>query len=128
MSALRGGLIGCGFVSGLHLRGWGRQALGRLVAVCDLDAGRADAAARTAGVPAYADAAEMLRRERPDFVEVCTRPESHLPLTRLAAEHGAHVLCQKPAAPSLGELDAMIAACDAAGVRLMVHENYRWRP
>jgi predicted dehydrogenase len=128
VSVLRGGLIGCGFVSSLHLRAWGRQALGRLAAVCDLDPARGDAAARAAGVTAYADAAEMLRRERPDFVEICTRPESHLPLTRLAAERGVHVLCQKPAAPSLGELDAMIAACDAAGVRLMVHENYRWRP
>src|SRR3954469_24833741 len=70
----------------------------------------------------------MLRRERLGFVEICTRPEAPLPPPPPAAEHGVHVLCQKPAAPTLADLDAMIAACDAAGVRLMVHENYRWRP
>jgi predicted dehydrogenase len=124
----RGGLIGCGFVSRLHVAAWGRQTLGRLAAVCDVDAERAAAVGRSAGVPAYHDAAEMFRRERLDVVEVCTGPGSHLPLTRLAAEHGVHVLCQKPAAPTLADLDAMIAACDAAGIRLMIHENYRWRP
>src|SRR5262249_24304698 len=56
-----------------------------------------------------------------------TRPEAHLPLVRLAPEHGAHVLCQKPIAPTVDELRVMIAVCDKAGVRFMVHENFRWR-
>jgi D-apiose dehydrogenase len=38
------------------------------------------------------------------------------------------VLCQKPAARTRPELLAMIDACDRAGVRLMVHENWRFRP
>ena len=67
-------------------------------------------------------------RERPDFVEICTRPESHLPLVRLAAENGAHVLCQKPAAPTLDALREMITVCVQARVRFMVHENWRWQP
>jgi predicted dehydrogenase len=45
----------------------------------------------------------------------------------LAARHGVHVLCQKPVANERAELIAMIAACDAAGVRFMVHENWRFR-
>src|SRR5437867_4097048 len=69
----------------------------------------------------------MLERERPDFVEICTCPESHLSLIRLAAEHGVHVLCQKPIAPTLDELREMVAVCEQACVRFMVHENFRWR-
>jgi predicted dehydrogenase len=123
----RGCLIGCGYVSLFHLEGWARQKRGRLVAVCDLDAAKAEAACRHGVCTAYTDAAEMLLRERPDFVEICTRPESHLDLVKLAAGHAVHVLCQKPIAPTLGELDEMIAVCSRAGVRFMVHENFRWR-
>jgi predicted dehydrogenase len=127
MDPLRGCLIGCGYVSQFHLDGWTRQTRGRLTAVCDLDAAKAKAACRYGVCTAYTDAAEMLRQERPDFVEICTRPESHLTLVRLAAENGIHVLCQKPIAPTLGELEEMIAVCARHGVRFMVHENFRWR-
>jgi predicted dehydrogenase len=124
---LRGCLIGCGYVSQFHLEGWTRQTRGRLAAVCDLDEAKAKAACQYGVCTAYTDASEMFRREHPDFVEICTRPESHLPLVRLAAEHGVHVLCQKPIAPTLDELRAMVAVCNRAGVRFMVHENFRWR-
>jgi D-apiose dehydrogenase len=127
MSSFKGCLIGCGYVSQFHLDGWTRRKRGRLVAVCDLDESKAKAACKYGVCTAYTDAREMFRNEKPDFVEICTRPESHLGLVRLAAEHGIHVLCQKPIAPTLGELEEMIAICDQAGVRFMVHENFRWR-
>jgi predicted dehydrogenase len=124
---LKGCLIGCGYVSHFHLEGWARQKLGKLVAVCDLDLSRAQAACKYGVCTAYTNAQEMFDRERPDFVEICTRPESHLALVKLAAKNGLHVLCQKPIAPSLAELEEMIQVCDQAGVRFMVHENYRFR-
>ena len=127
MEVLRGCLIGCGYVSQFHLDAWTRQKLGRLTAVCDLDATKAKSACRYGVCTAYSDAVEMFRKERPDFVEICTRPETHLRLVRLAAEHGVNVLCQKPIAPTLEDLRSMMAACDQAGVRFMVHENFRWR-
>ena len=88
---------------------------------------RAKAACQHGVCTAYSDAATMFQRERPDFVEICTRPESHLAMVKLAAAHGLNVLCQKPIAPTLGELEEMIAVCDQAGVRFMVHENFRFR-
>ncbi len=127
MGTLRGCLIGCGYVSHFHLEAWSRQRAGRLSAVCDLDPARAKTACQYGVCTAYTDAAEMFRAERPDFVEICTRPETHLALVRLAADHGVHVLCQKPIAPTLEELDEMMAVCQRRGVRFMVHENFRWR-
>jgi predicted dehydrogenase len=120
-------MIGCGYVSQFHLAAWTRQTRGKLVAVCDLDEAKAKAACAYGVCTAYTDARTMFEQERPDFVEICTRPETHLPLVRLAAEHGLHVLCQKPIAPTLGELEAMMAVCERHGVRFMVHENFRWR-
>jgi predicted dehydrogenase len=126
---LRGALIGCGNVSRYHLEGWARVEGARIDAVCDVDPGRlAAASARAPSAQAFTDAGAMLKEGRYDFVEICTRPESYRALVELAARHGAHVLCQKPAADSRSDLLAMIASCDAAGVRLMVHENWRYRP
>src|SRR5918998_1072439 len=116
---LRGALIGCGFVSRFHLEGWARVPEALLVALCDLEPDRLRRAGALApGARLYDRAEELLSVERPDFVEICTRPESHRALVELAAWHGVHVLCQKPAAPDRGDLAAMIAACDRAGVRL----------
>jgi predicted dehydrogenase len=126
---LRGALIGCGFVSRFHLRAWQTVPDAKLVALCDLDPGRLEAArGLVPDATTYRDASTMLEAERLDFVEICTRPESHRALVEQAAARGLHVLCQKPSALDRADLLAMIAACDEAGVRLMIHENWRFRP
>ena len=127
---LRGALIGCGFVSRHHLAAWRTFDDVELAAVCDVRPERLEwALPLCAGeTRAYASAAEMLASEKLDFVEICTRPDSHRSLTELAAAHGVSVLCQKPAAETRADLLAMIACCEAAGVRLMIHENWRFRP
>ncbi|HEX8202987.1 MAG TPA: Gfo/Idh/MocA family oxidoreductase [Isosphaeraceae bacterium] len=108
-AVLRGALIGCGFVSRFHLEGWARVPDVRLIALCDLDAVRLRRASALApGARLYERAEALLAAERPDFVEIRTRPESHRALVELAARHGAHVLCQKPAAPDRADLEAMI--------------------
>jgi predicted dehydrogenase len=126
--SLRGALIGCGFVAQHHLAAWPHVPGAELVAVCDIRPERlAWAAGLDASLRPYADAAALLAAERPDFVEICTRPGPHRELTELAASRGAHVLCQKPVSETREDLLAMIAACDRAGVRFMVHENWRFR-
>jgi predicted dehydrogenase len=128
-SPLRGALIGCGFVSQFHLAGWREVPEARLVALCDLDRGRLDRAGSLVPEAAcYQDARALFAEQRVDFVEICTRPETHVGLVALAADHGAHVLCQKPAALTRDDLRSMIDACHRNGVRLMIHENWRFRP
>ena len=109
--------------------GWSRTAGAAIVAVADATPGRASEFAAKWNIPrADVDAAEMLDREKPDFVDIVTRPEAHLSLTELAAAKGIHVICQKPMAPSWQDCLAMVAACKHAGVRLLIHENWRWQP
>lgn len=128
MPTLRGALIGCGFVSRHHLEGWARVPGARVVALCDRDPARlARAGEFCPEAERFPDAADLFAQVPLDFVEICTGPEGHRALVELAARHGVHVLCQKPAAPSADDFRAMIAACDAAGVRLMIHENWRFR-
>jgi predicted dehydrogenase len=126
---MRGGLIGCGNVSRHHLRGWTRVPGASIEALCEIDHARLEAAGtKLPTARLYQSAEAMLAAEKLDFVEVCTGPESHAEIVRLAAEHGAHVLCQKPAALVRADLVGMIECCDAANVRLMIHENWRHRP
>ena len=126
----RGVVIGGGFFSRIQMEAWNRlRNHAEIVAVCDADAVRAEAFARDFGLArSYSDAATMLEAEKPNFVDIVTRPDTHLALATLAAQHGAHILCQKPLAPTLEEATRMVEVAETAGVRLMVNENWRWQP
>jgi predicted dehydrogenase len=128
-SRSRGVLIGAGYFARFHAEAWRRIPEAEIVAVVDAAPGRAEAFAGEFGIPRWCESVEhVLDTERPDFVDIVTRPEQHLELTTLAAQHGVHVICQKPMAPSIADCRAMVTACEDAGVRLLIHENWRWQP
>ena len=128
MQELRGGLIGCGFFSINHLHAWRDVQGASIAALCDRDAARLAIAGDQFGIaPRYANAAEMLAKERLDFVDIATTVPSHRPLVEMAARQGVGVICQKPLAQSMQDANAMVTASEAAGVPLMVHENFRWQ-
>lgn len=129
MARKRGALVGCGFFADNHLNAW-RDLRDRceLVAVCDLDAAKAQRAAVRFGVPGvYTDLEEMLVREKPDFLDIVTTAPSHLPIIKLCARHGMPAIVQKPLAPDRDEAVALVEAMDRAGLPLMVHENFRFQ-
>ena len=128
MAELLGALIGCGFFAINHLHGWRDVRGASIVAICDRSEERLKIAGDQFGIAArYTDAAQMLAEEKLDFVDIATTAPSHRALSELAASHGLAVICQKPFAPTLADAKAIIAACDKAGVPLMVHENFRWQ-
>jgi len=120
---LKGGIIGCGFFAERHIEAWRRIPEVEIVAAADP---RLDRAQMFAG-KAYGSAEEMLNRERLDFVDIVTRVETHLPLVRLAVQRKIPVICQKPIAPDWITAVAIVETAESAGVRLMVHENWRWQ-
>lgn len=125
---LKGGLIGAGYFSYNHLNGWREVDGAEIVAVCDLDENKAQQAASKFGIESvYTDARHMMQVAGLDFVDIVTTPESHRLVVELAAEHRLHTICQKPFAPSMEDARFMVDACDNAGVKLMVHENFRWQ-
>jgi len=126
---LRVGLIGAGWVTQHHLAGWSRlRDRAQVVAIADPSRERAAARAAEHGIAqVYASAEEMLDRAGLDAVDVAAPREFHAGLVRLAASRGLAVLCQKPLAPTYAEAEAL--ARDVAPLcRLMVHENWRFRP
>ena len=128
MTVRRGALIGCGFFARNHMHGWAEAEGAEIVAVCDRDMAKAERMQADFGVPrAYGDAEEMLRTEKLDFVDVVTTSPFHRQLVELAARHGVAAICQKPFADSYADAEAMVRACEKAGVPLAVHENFRWQ-
>jgi D-apiose dehydrogenase len=127
---MKGAIVGGGYFARFHMDAWQRMPEeARIVAVVDTDLARAREFASQWGIAkVYGDVREMLAVERPDFVDIATRPEVHLPLTTLAAEAKAHVICQKPMAPTWEDSVAMVEVCRNHGVRLSMHENWRWQP
>jgi predicted dehydrogenase len=121
---LRAAIAGCGFFAQFQIEAWRRLEGVELAAACDPVIERA----RAAAPGAYSSAEEMLDRERPDFLDIATRPDTHLPLVRLACERGVPVICQKPMAPSWRDAVEMVEMAEAAETPLMIHENWRWQP
>ncbi len=126
-AGLRVAMAGAGFASGLHLAGWKRVDNAEVVAICDPSEEKAAARAREFDVRAvFGDADTMLAEVRPDAIDIAAPMDAHVALCLLAADRGVHILCQKPLAPSLAEAEALARAVPGK-VRLMVHENWRFR-
>lgn len=69
----------------------------------------------------YRGIEEMLDREHPDIVILCSRhPGDHLPQIRAAAERGVHVYCEKPMAADLAEADAIVALAERHRIRIAI--------
>ncbi|MBY6119529.1 Gfo/Idh/MocA family protein [Mameliella alba] len=125
---MKGALIGCGFFARNQLHGWADVTGAEIVAICDRDETRLAEAGEAFGIDRrYTDAAEMFAEGGFDFVDIATTVPSHRPLVEMAAAAGVHVICQKPFALNMDDARAMIAAVEATGKTLMVHENFRWQ-
>lgn len=104
------------------------QGLGaRLAAVGHYDPGRFGKISRKFGVPCLSEA-ELLARPEIDVVCLCTPSGQHAEQAIAAAEAGKHVLVEKPMALSLAGAEAMLKACDRAGVKLGVVFQRRTEP
>ena len=95
------------------------------VALCDMDEPLAKQIGEAYGVPWYTSVEEMLEKH-PDImaVDVITGDPFHHVLGRLIAEHGKHVMVEKPMALTLPCCDIIIDACRRNGVHFEVAENY----
>jgi len=121
-------LVGCGRISERHLEAIAAQPQLQLVGVSDEIRERADAAGARAGVPAFGSYAEMLAAIEADAVVICTPSGLHPAQGIMGAKKGLHVICEKPMATRLEEADALVKACDAAGVFLFVVKQNRLNP
>jgi len=119
-------IIRCGKVGHLHAAALRDLPESQFTAVCDHDGPRAAAFATHYEVKAYTDAATMFAEAGIEAVVICTPHPLHAAPAILAAEHGVHVLVEKPLAASLEDCDRMIAAAAKHQVQLGVVSQRRF--
>jgi len=125
---IRFGLLGCGRIAKRHseLLGGSHIDGANLFAVCDPIRARADAIATKFGIPADYDIDDFLARKDIDAVAVLTPSGMHPQHVISCARAGKHIVVEKPMALRLQDADAMIRACDEAGVKLFVVKQNRF--
>jgi predicted dehydrogenase len=123
------GLVGCGGISEYHLRAY--RALGLdVVALCDVDAGRAEKrrAEFYPGATVYSDYQALLRHRGLEVVDLALHPRERAVAIEAALRAGKHVLSQKPYVLDLDDGSRLADLAEAQRVRLAVNQNGRWAP
>jgi len=122
--SLKVGIIGGGWIARRHVPAIDMAPDVELVAACDADVERAQVIARPRGANAYQDWRQMLEREQPDAIWVCTPPLAHREPTVEALEQGVDVFLEKPLARTAADGEAIVAA--AAGGDAICMVGYQW--
>jgi predicted dehydrogenase len=119
-------VIGTGFIGTVHL--WALRRLGvRVEGVLGSSAARgAERAATLAVGRAYASLDELIADPNIDVVHVTSPNHAHFPQVKALLAGGKHVVCEKPLAASLAEVDALIAAAEANRRQVMPVFQYRF--
>ncbi|WP_110926204.1 Gfo/Idh/MocA family protein [Bacillus massiliglaciei] len=129
MRTLKVGVIGCGSIANnRHLPEYEFHKEAEIIAVADIVADRADAAARRYHAKAYTDYRELLKDPDIEAVSVCTPNYLHAEMTIAALDAGKHVLCEKPMAATVEDAKKMIEAAERNGKKLMIGHNQRFVP
>ena len=113
----------------IHAQRWNALPDARVVAVVDIKPDRAERLAGACGLDRwYLDYREAVSRDDVNVVSVCIPTYLHSEVTVFAAEHGKHVLSEKPMALTLAGADAMIEAAARNGVKLGIGFMRRYSP
>jgi predicted dehydrogenase len=121
-------LVGCGRIAKRHaeLLGYGQIGGARLAAVCDCVPEKARRVGERFSVPWFTDMHKMMQSISVDLVSVLTESGRHAEHVISLAQYKKHIVLEKPMALILADADAMIRACDQAGVKIFVVKQNRF--
>jgi len=124
-AALRVACLGAGYFAQFHYEAWRRIPNVRLVGACDSNREKAKAT----GLTAFSELDCMLKMAKPDLLDIITPPQTHFAAISQAIEKGVKaIICQKPFCTSLDEARQATEMAEAAGVTIVIHENFRFQP
>jgi UDP-N-acetyl-2-amino-2-deoxyglucuronate dehydrogenase len=119
-------IIGCGNIGKRHAEYI--QAVGKLIAVCDIDKEKATETGNKYKAAIFFTIEELLHVEKPDVVVVCTPNGLHAQHSITSFRAGCHVLCEKPMAISSKDCLDMIDAAEKADKKLLIVKQNRFNP
>ena len=126
---MKAAVIGIGAIAPLHIKAL-QACAQEIVALCDIAIEKCHAAKEkfelTAAV--YTDYLQMLDAEKPDVIHVCTPHYLHAEMICAGLSRGIHVLCEKPLAINLQQLDQIEDAVKNSSAQLGVCFQNRFNP
>src|SRR5436305_1712020 len=127
MAHLQVALFGSGWIADFHARGVLEHPGAELVAAANWREESLAALAERHGIPRVTtDWRELAADPSIEAVMVATPNALHAPQTVACLAAGKHVLVEKPMARTLAECEAMLAAAEESGARLMVAHCWRF--
>ena len=122
---MRVGIVGTGFMGRTHAAAWAATDA-TISGFLSKDAASAGELAAQYQGQIYKDLPALIAAV--DVVDVCAPTHRHHEMVLAAAAAGKHVVCEKPLARTVVQGQEMIAACEQAGVKLMVAHVVRFFP
>ena len=120
-------VIGYGFIGRRHVDSLNTYGGGACVAICDINPRRVKEAKEAhPEADVYQNADEIFARKDIDGVIISANNIAHKELVIKAAQSGKNIICEKPVALTVADLDEMIAAVEKAGVKFTVHQQRRF--
>lgn len=127
MAKYRVAFIGCGGISRAHMKGY--RACERTEVIAGMDVNQSNLEKWGADFDIsnlYTDSDEMLEKEEPDIVSICTYVNTHCELVVKCIKHGVKaILCEKPMALNMEEANIMVEECEKHGVKLAIGHQRR---
>jgi predicted dehydrogenase len=127
---VHGIIVGFGTIAMGHALGYAESEGIEITAVVDPSPDRRTVAERDFGLRGYSSFDDMLRRESPDFLDICAPPYIHMRYANAGLSSGMHVLCEKPVFPSTTgeEFEELSATIRSAGTVFYPAHNYKFAP
>ena len=122
------GLIGCGGIAPLHLKVYKNLNV-QITGLCDLNLERAKKLSQQFGIDkTYSDYMEMIEKEKPDMVDICTPVTTHAKIITDASAMVSSILVEKPMAYNVSECDQIINTIKKNGCKLCIGQNQIFSP
>jgi predicted dehydrogenase len=122
------GLIGYGAIARAHAASISTTTGLSLRGICDVSTERREVAAREWSVPTHSRPQDLFDDPEVGLVVVGTPPSAHAEAALAALSAGKHVVCEKPFALRVEEVDSMIDSATLRDRVLTVYQSRRWDP
>ena len=126
MQTLRVAVIGGGFIGKQHMEAIRRIPGTQIVAISEMFEASAKRLAEEQAIPAWCRGFhEMLEKEKPDVVHICTPNNTHFQIAKDVINFGAYAYCEKPLGMNSEETTELAKLVIAKGTKAGVNFNYR---
>lgn len=122
------GLVGAGFIAGIHADRYRTLEDAAVSAVLAPDGADAFVSEHGLDAQVFTDPETFFAERSFDVLDICSPTHTHRQYVEWGAELGLPIICEKPLAPTVADAEACRAATDAAGVPLLVGHVLRYFP